>query len=222
MKKKSLVMTMCVALALVLGLGGVALADTPNVNITSPVSGATVYVTTFPYTISISFTLAHSQLKNLTNLAVQVGGTDLFTPVNPFKNAPAAQENQPTDDLLAITGAGGVTVSDSDHATVTVPWTVASPGDYTIAVLTQHRSDVGLDEETVTISSVAVEYPAPPAVANAYINANYKSIAGKKRGTIISVIAENQAKSEKYGPRGGPYDEDLIKADVDSYVSSLP
>jgi hypothetical protein len=73
---------------------------------------------------------------------------------------------------------------------------------------------------------LAVEYPAPPAVANAYINSDptYKSAPGKKRGCIISKVAEKHAKWSDdpyygYGPKGGPYDEEAIMQDVDIYYA---
>jgi hypothetical protein len=74
---------------------------------------------------------------------------------------------------------------------------------------------------------LAVEYPAPPAVANAYINSDptYKAAPGKKRGCIISKVAEKHAKWSDdpyvgYGPKGGPYIEEAIEADVDYYMSN--
>jgi hypothetical protein len=60
---------------------------------------------------------------------------------------------------------------------------------------------------------------APPAVANAYIDGDafLKALSGRKRGCIISKIAEQQARFAAYGPQGGPYDEGAIRAAALSY-----
>jgi hypothetical protein len=60
---------------------------------------------------------------------------------------------------------------------------------------------------------------APPAVANAYIDGDafLKALSGRKRGCIISKIAEQQARFAAYGPHGGPYDEGAIRAAALSY-----
>jgi hypothetical protein len=62
---------------------------------------------------------------------------------------------------------------------------------------------------------------APPAVANAYIDGDalLKALSGRKRGCIISKIAEQQARFAAYGPQGGPYDEGAIRAAALSYSS---
>jgi len=55
---------------------------------------------------------------------------------------------------------------------------------------------------------------APPAIANAYIkgDAFLEALPGRKRGCIVSKIAEQQARFSTYGPQGGPYDERAIRA----------
>jgi hypothetical protein len=59
----------------------------------------------------------------------------------------------------------------------------------------------------------------PPAVANAYINGDafLKALSGRKRGCIISKIVEQQARFSAYGPEGGPYDENAVRAATLSY-----
>jgi hypothetical protein len=77
------------------------------------------------------------------------------------------------------------------------------------------------------MSSVEVEFKAPPAIANEYINDFYRHLAPKNRGCVVSKIAQNHAKEVKYGPKGGDaelwpgtgYDVVLIKAHVDYYFA---
>ena len=61
----------------------------------------------------------------------------------------------------------------------------------------------------------------PPAIANAYLNGDafLKALSGRKRGCIISKIAEQQARFGAYGPPGGPYDENAVRAATLSYAS---
>jgi hypothetical protein len=59
------------------------------------------------------------------------------------------------------------------------------------------------------IGTISMEWKAPPAFANEYINdtQNYRDNAsGGVRGCIISQIAHHHAKEEKYGPKGGDGD----------------
>ena len=71
---------------------------------------------------------------------------------------------------------------------------------------------------------VSVEYPAPPAVANAYLNATYtkQQLNAKRRGCIVSQIADNHAKDSKYGPKGGPHNTDEIEDDAEYYFLNCP
>ena len=63
------------------------------------------------------------------------------------------------------------------------------------------------------------KHRAPPAVANAYIKGDsaLNALPGRTRGCIISKIAEQQARFAAYGPQGGPYDENAIRAATLSY-----
>ena len=77
-----------------------------------------------------------------------------------------------------------------------------------------------MDEVSVAYALMAVEFPAPPSVGNAYLNTLPKSsVSAKKRGCVISMIAGNHAQLNKYGPKGGPYDESLIRSDAIGYLA---
>jgi hypothetical protein len=191
-------------------------ADTPVVAITSP--SGTVYSASFPFTLPISFNVTHHEVKDLNVLDVQVNGTSIFTGGNPIGNPFSGPGNTNACSAgMALPNISSCNVSDSDHASATAPWTVPSPGTYTLAVSIKHQNAEGEDEEEVIISQLNAEFPAPPAVANSYINANLKSGSAKVRGCVISKIADHHAKDSKYGPKGGPYDEALIQSDVVAY-----
>jgi hypothetical protein len=189
-------------------------ADDPVINITAPMG--TVFVSSFPYAATLSMNVSHSKLHNLNALKVSVDGVELYATVgNPFDG----------DDLcrpVAFTGGATCATTDDSNATITIPWSVAAPGTFSVGVEIRHQGDEGVDTETITFTLVAVEYPAPPATANAYINSTYKGISAKKRGCVISQIANNHAQDSKYGPKGGPYDNNLVRSDVDAYIFSCP
>ncbi len=112
--------------------------------------------------------------------------------------------------------------TSTQQASLTVPWTVGGVGDYTIVLTATYRGETGVDTEVVTVAQLSAEFPAPPSVANAYINsgADGLKLSGKQRGCVISKIAERHAKESPYyyGPKGGPYVEDLIKGDVRTFA----
>jgi len=91
-------------------------------------------------------------------------------------------------------------------------------------------NDVCETAQFVVLEFLAVEFKAPPALANEYINSDpyYSSMSGKRRGCVISQVANNHAKESKYGPKGGDgaaypgvgYDLPAIRADVDAYFGS--
>ncbi len=202
-------------------------ADAPVISITGPTG--TQYVS-FPWNGTITFNLSHAgvhgnkpgDLGHINNLEVKVNGTSIAYVENPFStnNQTDVVSCSATLNAVGTCNMGG----DNNNATVSVPWLVNDPGSYTITVSTKHQGAEGLDEEEVALSLVAVEYPAPPAVANAFMNTTYTKaqLSSKKRGCIVSAIAGNHAKEEKYGAKGGPYNDALIQADVLSYFSSCP
>ena len=191
-----------------------AKADTPVITINSPTG--TVFVSSFPYNTTIGLSIHHVSLKDLNVLEVTVDGNTLTGVIgNPFDNSNQCRS-------AAFVGGSTCNTSSDDDATVTVPWSVPGPGTYSVGVRIRHQGNEGIDEEDVTFNLVAIEYPAPPAIANGYINSVYKKLSATKRGCVISQIANNHAHDSKYGPKGGPYDSDLVKADVDTYLYSCP
>jgi hypothetical protein len=162
----------------------------------------------------------HSQLQNLVNLDVQVDATSLtsFPVATPFEVV--AGTRFCTAALIAATTA--CNTSGNDTASAAVNWQIPAPGTYAILVKVAHGANTGTDTDEVSyaLELVNVEYPAPPAVANAYINQTYSRLSGGIRGCIISQIANEHAMNEKYGPKGGPYNDALIQSDVVAFKSS--
>ena len=182
-------------------------ADAPVLTVNSPTG--TVFVASFPSLQQLNLTLKHSQLSDLNVLEVFVDGVSLTGAIgNPFDNANACKS--PNMNVTSTCVTNGL-----DEATFTVPWTVPGPKTYTVTASVKHQGVQGDVSETVTFALIAVEYPAPPAIANAFINATYGPKAGAKtRGCVINQIAEHHAKFERYGPKGGPYNNNLVHSDV--------
>lgn len=216
MKNSARMMRVGVIAAMVVFVQGTISADQPVVVINSPTG--TVYSASFPFTVPISFSVTHHEVKNLNVLDVQVNGTSILTGGSAIGNPFSGPSNTNACSAgMVLPNISYCNVADSDHASATAPWAVENPGTYTVAVSVKHQNAEGGDVETVIISQLSAEYPAPPAVANAYINANLKSGSAKVRGCVISKIADNHAKESTYGPKGGPYDETLIESDVLAY-----
>jgi hypothetical protein len=203
----------------VVSMSGMVRADAPVVTITSPTDGSTLYFPSFPATVNLGFTISHNDLSDLNVLDIKVDNTSIFSggPLgNPFPS------NACSSAQMVLPNISSCSTNGSNLATVSAPCVVSQIGTYAIAVSVKHRGAEGVDEEDVTIALLVVEYPAPPAVANAYLNNgtfNKKTLTGSVRGCIISQIANNHAMESKYGPKGGPYDESLIKADTDILYS---
>lgn len=191
-----------------------ATADEPDMDIVSPTG--TIFVAGPNSVVPIVMTVDHDSLSSLTQFDVQVDSASIIGgQLNPFTNV-----NLCTSGLLAVSSA--CTTNGSNHADVTVPWTVTEvPKTYTIFIKARHQNVDGTDEEEVIVQLLDVEYPAPPAVANAYINslpsATKKQFTSGARGCVISQIAEEHAKNNTYGPKGGPYDVSAIQADVQAF-----
>ena len=203
-------------------------ANEPVITITAPTGP--LYVSSFPYSAPITFTIQHgptttspsttNELKNVGVLDVSVNGTSLFgQPLgNPFMNG---QQENTCSSQMVMPKVSNCAVTDANNATVSVPWSITGPGTYTLLVSVKHKNDVGDDTETLQVFFLTASYPAPPAIANAYINATpaLKAGSAKVRGCVISQIAEKHAKSDVYGPNGGPYFDNLVKHDVFAFWS---
>jgi len=195
-----------------------AVADAPVINIVSPTG--TIFVSGAGAVVPIQLTVAHSPLSILTQFDVQVDGTSILPggQVNPF--TAGATPNKCTTDLINASAA--CSTNDLDLAAVTVNWTVpVVPKTYTVFAKSRHQNLDGTDTEEVIVQLLDIEYPAPPAVANAYINSLPSSLrrlfTSSVRGCVISQIAEAHAQLSKYGPKGGPYDVPLIQSDVRTF-----
>jgi hypothetical protein len=200
---------------------GQANGPAPTLNITSPTAaGGVLYVGSFPATVPVAYTVQMNggELKALTVLDVTVNGVSLYgNPQNAFDSANTC--------VSALTSNGNSCyASSSTTANLTVPWKISAIGDYTIVVTAKYRGAEGIDTESVTVAQMMAEYPAPPAVANAFINAGAGGLAlsGKQRGCVISKIAEQHAKYETYGPKGGPYNDALIHSAVGNFATVCP
>jgi hypothetical protein len=192
----------------------------PTITILSPTSAATVFSATFPFTQTVSFKVGHPEtLTKVQVLDVSVNNVTIVNGGQPIGNPFGVSGLC----VSALTTAPNTCVNASVYeATVGVPWTIAAPGTYSLLVSAKYRSAEGTDQETILVTQAVVEYPAPPAVANAYINSDayLKALSGKKRGCVISKVAEQHAQYSAYGPKGGPYNEEAIRAATLSYVSS--
>lgn len=191
-------------------------ADAPTITITAPTG--TQFVS-FPYSTSIALNISDGagELDKVNNLTVVVEdgvnpAVTLYTGINAFSAGPVCS--------VQIGGVSGATCSvAAGVGSITLPWTVTAPGTYTITVSAKHQNALGEDEEIATFQLVAVEYPAPPAVANAYIKATYGKLTAKRQGCVISQIANLHAHDSAFGPKGGPYDIPLIQSTVTSLVT---
>lgn len=188
-----------------------AWADEPVIQLISPAPSTTVSVPGFPASVPVSFTVGHDQLGRVNVLRVISTGTTVpaDTAGNPFSSTAC---NVQVQNL----GYTSCTVSGT-LATLGFNWGIPGPGQYTLQISAKHTNDLGQEQEVVTFQLLSVEYPAPPAVANRYINTFYKGMKPGVRGCIISAVAELHAHDSAYGPKGGPYDEPAIRQDVEDF-----
>lgn len=193
-------------------------ATPPALNITSPTG--TVYSAVFPYTqpVATQITMTTGVLGNLTGFNVAIDGNSITGNLNAYTQSGSACTTDVTTNGKSCTSDG------STVGTITVPWTVSANGTYTITVVAKYKNAEGQDSEQVTVANSTAEYPAPPAVANAYINASTwrTYLTGKQRGCVISKIAEQHGKFSAYGPKGGPYSASAIEQAVGSFAGFCP
>lgn len=217
-------------------LSGPLMADEPTITINSPSTGETIFCPSFPCPTStpVDFHIFHEgsgspagrHVGQLTQLRVEVNsasillnaGGDPVLSVNPFTNDDACSAELIDASTSCSTDEDGGITGEGKNANVVVPWTPEAVGPYTIVVSARHTSETGEDVETVEVALLNAEYPAPPAEANRFLNASpdvvKRFLNSGVRGCIISWIAEQHAKLEAYGPKGGPYDIELIESDA--------
>jgi hypothetical protein len=196
--------------ALSAALSFAAHAHAPTVGITAPASGRVFEVSSFPAVVDVSVALLHENNVDSLNLfgAYDATGT-LFQLDKAFDN------HECTAQVIAITTY--CKVAPNSNANVTFEWSVATPGNHSLAVMGRHGSDVGSASIQVTFIEVDIDNPAPPAIANKYIKALDYDLKRGVHGCVISAIAAGHT-VEAYGPKGGPYDVDAIHADVDTAI----
>lgn len=134
------------------------------------------------------------------------------------------------------TGGPGTCASGATDNQVVISYTAnfSDTGSYPIEVIAEKSGPNDVCETAdfvVLMELVGVEFKAPPAIANEFINNDpwYSVLAPKRRGCVISKIAQNHAKISKYGPKGGDgteypgtgYDVEKIEFDVIDYFSSV-
>ena len=203
-------------IATIVGLSLPAYANAPTVTILSPVTGNTIFAVPadFPIIVPVSFRVTH---------------------VDPGNNPPAtAKDMRDVSQVkVSISQTAPSSVAYADIAVLDHPWkngssvgcNPANPAAVTsCGVTAKHASDVGQDEETGIVIAeevVNVEWPAPPAIANAYINANYKKLAATQRGCIIRKITERDH-LRLYNERPGPYNNIAIQTDVELFRANCP
>ncbi len=195
------------------------LADAPSVTITAPT--APVYVASFPATIPVTVVISHStSLGDLHVLDLRLAGssTSLLPQEelgNPF---PSGNCGSQMDVAHGVTSCN----SSGTSATVTLLLPVAEPGDAVVEISIKHgggSANLGSDTETVTVFLLSASYPAPPAVANNYINKQplLKAGSNKIRGCVLNEIAKQHGQLSAYNPAPGPYDTTKIQKDVYAY-----
>lgn len=222
MKNNSILAALICGAATSIAFASGPVVDITQVNTTILPAAGPIFLT-LPSTARVTVTISHNDAGNSGLDSVSA----LDVKVNEFSLLGGAMSNGFTRNpsgcsaaLVAKTVSCKVDATGT-LATLVLPWQLAAPGVYALSATARH-SGTGSDAESVTISAevVAVEYPAPPAVANAYINSDLPRLKPQARGCIVSQIANNQAWSMKYGPRGGPYNVKLIQADVNLYRKS--
>lgn len=181
---------------------------TVDVEVTAPAANSVIAVESFPANIDLTMSFSSVNPNGgcvLSNLRqATVTATNLATGVvtNVYSGDPAFASN----------------VCPSEKTFV---WSVAGPGTYTLTVAANggNGSDVDMIDVTIELALMTMEYPAPPAIANQYINADptLKAAAPKKRGCVIAKIADQHAKYEAYGPKGGPYVKSKVESDVSTF-----
>ncbi|HUF21847.1 MAG TPA: hypothetical protein VMP00_13970 [Burkholderiales bacterium] len=212
--------------ASMIGISSPATADAPNIELLTfnGIGGPTptIFVPSFPAVINVAMSVTHSEVRDLHDLDLKLnsasvlnGGSVIDTPFKLDGN------NGCNAAMIPANGVATCNVTPPSDASATLKLEIPDNGQYSVLLSIRHRGldgDSDSDVETIEVALLNVEYPAPPAVANAYINSQSSAIrkqfSSKVRGCVISMIAENHAKDSAYGDKGGPYEEETIQRDV--------
>lgn len=187
-----------------------AMAFEPGISIIEP-SGV-YYVDGFPVNVPVTLAVDLYNPNNGNCISSAINGITVEASLNEVSNEIHSTNNPNLGNVCP--------------ATYGFNWSVSQPGSYNLVVTVRHGNDEGVAIEEVEFLTLAVEYPAPPAVANAYINSNdhLRALPGRQRGCVISGVAEKHAKLagtiDGYGPKGGPYNIDAIHMDVDAFFGT--
>ena len=227
-------------IAAIVGLSLPAYASAPTVTILSPATGNTIFAVPadFPITVPVSFRVTHydaganppateKNLRDVSEVKVSISQTapgsvayaDIAVLDHPWQNGSSVGCNPANPSAVTSCGVTGNTQGDA-----TVSWSANGFGTYSVKVTAQHASAVGQDEETGIVIAeevVNVEWPAPAAIANAYINANYTRTAATQRGCIVRKITERDH-LRLYNERPGPYNTIAIQTDVELFRANCP
>jgi hypothetical protein len=214
--KKSIILSIFGAL-----IASIGFAQAPTINITAPTG--TVFVSSFPFNTNIIMQISHP--AGLEHLQVFDAEVSQISPVstayallthigNPFdQNGACSGQMTPANKISACSTNLGT-------ANVSVMWQVPAAGTYSMKVTLKYQGNEGVDIEPVTFTLLlSVEYPAPPAIANAFINSNptLKKGSATVRGCVVSQIAILHGQTHKYNPPPGPYNEALVQSDVTAF-----
>lgn len=198
-----------------------AFAHAPVINIVSPTDASAVQHSAYPATQAVQIDITHLELKDLSNVKV------LYTPSvglpvsivefgNPFPGNVCNTSTIVLPTTCAIT-------TPASAGRITAQWQIPAPGVYTLTVETRHGGAGGAvvvsDSETITAeTTVVAEYPALPAVVNAYIHARTPSMPGKVKGCLISEIAKVH---EAWYPKNvyAPYTNTTVRTALANFYS---
>ena len=183
----------------VVGFAGLACAASVAVELIAPTG--TVEVPSFPASVDVTLGITainpggNCAPGSVNTVTVKANDAVIHGPVNP-----------------GLTG-------DTCPTEYKFTWNGVTPGTYGLEIYVKAFSGPNLSEdeiqEDVTFQLVAVEYPAPPSVANAYLKSNCQKLKGGAHGAIISEIAR-RFNLGLYNDKPGPYDVPGIQADVRS------
>lgn len=185
-----------------------------SVTVVSPTDGSIVAVEQFPASVPVTLDVSFINAGNgscQNNAVTELTVTSALLP----SGAPVTiyGPQKPVFDQ-----------TDTCPGKLSFDWVVSSAGTYILEATAKRGAAVEVvDDVEVTIKIdmvVSVEYPAPPAIANAYINSSdtLKKLQAKRRGCIISKIATEHGQNERYGAKPGPYNDGLVRSDVDSLL----